>query len=725
MPASPLKKEVIYIALAGPMSGENKENGEEMLRGVRLYLDKISSHPGFKDKQVEVLVFDDTDKRAAIKIATEIVNENKVFLVLGHYGSTNSAAAGAIYRKNGIPAITASATEGAVTFKNDWYFRIIPDNRFIAGFIAEYMKKALNRTSASIIHEADTYGSSLVRNFETKARELGISIQNKWKIDSKSETSIQELKNIIGQLRASQNLGKLFCAVHASEGAELSASSRYPGTDYPLIGPNSFSTPSFISRFNDYPLEQKSPGYYSDGIYTVSPFLSDIADKEGLAFRQEFIEKYDSEPSWIAASYYDAMNIALRAVENAEIQGQDIRKDRRKIRDALTRFDSSEIAIKGVTGNIYFDKHGNASGSLAVGIWQKHKLFPAFWQYQDMRNNNSSSDVSFHPTQAGDEQQRTYQKLSDDDIIIDEQILTKIRLVYAGIDINRIYNLDTDRGTCTADFYLWFRFQGDFDDTRISFTNAVNPVRLGEPVMEDTAEGNITIRSYRVIADFKNFFDTYAYPFDEQAIQISFRHEDQPETKLIYVPDIPALPEVSLTSSRKEDVGKRLVKPIPGWDIMDMSLFRDAAHIAVPDKQRTLSYSQINAEISVQRKGRIFLFLKSFFFIIVITVLLYVVYLIPHDQLSTRALIFIPSLAATGMVHYLHLKLTPAYKVIEHALFSGYFLAGMSAFISILTHIAHKRSFPGKSSFLVRHAGRIIHISFTLTAWLLIGYLYI
>ncbi|MCP4105130.1 MAG: ABC transporter substrate-binding protein [Desulfobacteraceae bacterium] len=697
LPTSPLKKKTIYLALVGPMTGEDKEDGKEMLRGAKLYLDKIKKQGKFKNKKIELLVFDDQNKRTSIKIATRIANENKALLILGHYGSSGSAAAGTIYRKSGIPAVTASATANTVTFENDWYFRVVPGNHSMGAFIADYIKKSMNRTTASIIYDIDEYSSGLKQKFEPKARELGISVKNKFVIDKKVKNPNQELKNIIGRIRAAQDAGIIFCAVLSNDGVELFTSSRYPGTDYPVIGPDSFSTPSFISKFNNYAKERTSPGYYSDGIYTMVPFLPCIAGNKGLDFRIEFVEKYGREPSWISACYYDAALVALTAVERADIQGQDIRKDRRNIRDALARFDSRDVAVNGITGNIYFDEHGNFPGTMYVGVWHKQMLLPAFWQYQHVRNITPSpvkKPEQARGDQQVDKQQAGDQNLSENEIMVNKQILTKVRVVYAGIDVNKIYNLDTDKGTFTADFYLWFRFQGDFDDTGIIFTNAVNSVKRSDLFMKETAEENITIRSYRVIADFKTPFDVSAYPFDRQRILISLCHADQPRTKLIYTPDLSAFQLIDkkkedIQAFRKKVIAEKLIKPISDWNVTGISFFEDIAEVSGTGKQK-ISYSQLNAEIRIQRKNRVFLFFRTFFPVIAIIVILFAVYFIPAVQLSIRGLLLALATVMAGGFHFFHMTLMPAYKMIEYTLLSAYMLAGIFAVVSVLTYVRHK-----------------------------------
>lgn len=710
MPSSPvnIEKQAIYIAVAGPMSGTNSASGEEMLRGINLYLDKIKQEKKFRDKNIKLLVYDDKDKRTAIKYATQIANENKVLLVVGHYGSTESLSAGIIYEKTGIPAVTASATGASVTPENDWYFRTVSDNVFMGKFIANYMKKALGRTTVSMLYDVNEYGSTLARSFEAEARELGFSIKNKWEIDTENEDAGRELKNIIGGIRSAEDPGMIFCAASSAVGVDFSCAARYPGTDYPFIGGDSFSNPSFIGRFNRYPREQNFPGYYSEGIYAVAPFIPDIAGKKADDFRNAFFEKYDKEPSWVAACYYDAMNVALEAIERAEIQGQNIQEDRRKVRDALTRFDSRDTAVQGITGDIYFDKDGNATLPLVMGIWQKQMFLPAFWQYLFFQEPEENSDPEAKPPEEAEDQTLT----------VGEHTFSKTRVVYTGIDVNKIYNLDIAKGTFTADFYVWFRFQGSFDDTRIEFVNAVYPIKLDSPFKTYYLGDNVWVRSYRVIGDFRNDFDTHAYPFDMQLLRIQLRHLEQPEKKLIYVPDLPGVPQAAyMIEIEKKEM---LTEPVDGWNIDETYLYPLGMEVPGKDNQ-AVPYSRMLIELIMYRNAVFSLFLKNFLPIAAIIIVLYLTYLIPPDQLAARLLIPLLSLAVSGAIHYSILG--KGYRLMEYAIFAGYLLAGLSAFISPVCYMMHKQNPGGRVRFL-NWGGRLFHIVFASAVGAMIVYWY-
>lgn len=194
--------------------------------------------------------------------------------------------------------------------------------------------------------------------------------------------SAGDIQQIIAEIRAEQSIGPIFFFTGSQDCASLIVKFRSPGTHYPIIGLTSLAVPTFIRQFKNYSNEQKYPGYYTNGAYAVSPFISYLADQPNArSFRKKFIHRFNHEPLWVAATYYDAMLVALHAIEQAEIQGEDIQEDRRKVRDTLTHIDEKDVAVHGVTGDIYFDEHGNTvDSSLALGFWWNHEFLPVYQQ---------------------------------------------------------------------------------------------------------------------------------------------------------------------------------------------------------------------------------------------------------------------------------------------------------------------------------------------------------
>ncbi|MCP4109720.1 MAG: ABC transporter substrate-binding protein [Desulfobacteraceae bacterium] len=671
LPDSPLKKETVYIAAAGPV---NDPEGSEIRMGINLYLDKINKQGGINGKQIKLLEFDDkNDPETAVKIAKQIAEENKVLTVLGHYYSSASVPAGKIYKKNEIPAINASGFAEAVTLGNEWYFRIVPNTKMLGGFAANYISRSLKKKSAGII--AVSSGSSgvfLAESFEKTSRELGLKIINTWLLDIKQELTPQ-VRKIVSEIKTDKP-EIIFLATNADEGAEIAGTLKQEKIGTAVMGWHEIGTDYFADR-----IKEKYPaGSYADGIYFISPFMAEIADEKNHAFVREYTEKYNKKPSWVAACYYDAAMIATEAFRKAEIRGKNYRReDRRRIRNALENFYSRKTGIRGVTGYIYFDENGDINKPPVMGVFQGYKQIPAFAQYRQYSYTGDTDRLN------------VINKIMDGELmIISGEFMSKVRMVYTGINIIEAGSPDIKKSECLIDFHIWFRFSGDFNDADIEFTNSASPVKLGKPVKEEKS-GNITKRTYRVKASFKCDFNFRDYPFDSQKIPIRFRHAELTDSKLIYIPDTAYLPRSFNTSAAI-------------WNKSGIEFYQGVTTkqttLGNPDffgtPRHVISYSQFSTEIRITRDSP----LLNFEYVLPITamliMLIYLIRFAEPRQIRGRIILAIAVLAICMACQIMYSsEITAEYLTyMDVVLITIYTLAVISVFVSVYSYSIHINS---------------------------------
>jgi len=588
-----LQDETIYIAVAGPMSGPDQLEGAAMLNGINLYLEHLRQAGGLPGTRIELSVHDDqNDELMAEAAARRIAGENNALLVLGHSFSRQSIAAGNVYKQQEIPAITASSLAEAVTEDNDWYFRTIPTNTVQASFLAYYVKTSLNKSSVGVVYEGDTYGRSLLHDFELTARKLNLRILKEWEISSDSDDSEGRVKTIVADLReADEQPEVIFLAAYGTEAAQLIVALRQLEQPYIIIGADDLAGEWFLDELKNVPQERRQPGAYSDGVFATTPFLPEIAGERALTFVNDFKQTYQKTPFWYEACYYDAMHIAVEAIKRAGLQGRGhLYSDRKRLRDALTTFYSLDSAAEGITGPLYFNEHGDTIRPFGIGFYQGQRLRPAYRQYHAIAEPEHP-DTILRDTREG--------RL----ILVNGRFMENMAVVHAGLHILDICRLNVEDSTYTADFYLWFRFQEDFHDDQIEFLNSVGPVTLGEPVFEEKADTLIT-RAYRVKATFQGQFDFRRYPFDEHALRIGFRHAMLTAKDLIYAQDPLGVP-LPLQKTAGEDV---LADSLNGWNLgavtTSQGMFRKSATFGMPQfftSPATLQFSELYADIDVTR----------------------------------------------------------------------------------------------------------------------------
>jgi branched-chain amino acid transport system substrate-binding protein len=695
----PFNKEPIHIALMAPVSGPQEAIGKEMVKGAKLYLDTINISGGVRGRKVSLTVYDDkNDKRTGMETAYQVAEADKALLVIGHYSNTISIDAGKIYKKIGIPAITAYAVDEAVVRGNEWFFRTVPNSGLYADLMANYTAKILKKTSASMIVDNNSYGFSIAEGFEKAARKSGIEIIKKWEFSSEDKDVEGKLTQIADELKAAENPGIILLAAREAEAAKILTLIKYHESDYSVI--SNLSTESFPNLLREYS-KGKNPAE-PEGIYAASPFLADVGNEKTYSFRKKFSEKYGKEPSAEAACAYDALFVALEAVRLAEIEGR-LGSDRRRVKDSLTGFYNYATALRGVTGYIYFDSGGDAVKPPVMGVWRKGKLCSSSFQYLPA---------------AGIEKRgidNSLEKLLSGELIeIRGQTLSETPVVAVGISMNEVTVTDMKNAVFTLDFYLRFSYEGEFDEKSLVFVNAVEPVTLGTPVAED--RGLLRHRVYHVTADFKYMPDFKKYPFDEHDLCLEIRHPELTRDKLILVADTADMPE-----SVNKNAGAVKINPDAGWRVGNVSVYEDILTNPSAFAADSLfssdasGFSRIRADIRIQRKGSGFA-LKNFLPMFLIAAVLYAVYFMPADRLSFRVMIFTAALIANAHYHVMFAAKLGAdcLCLIEYAFFAVYALTALAALISVSLYIAEKKQ-AAKKAGLLNLAGIILHPCIVLT----------
>ena len=643
----PFQRETIYIAVAGPMTGQYQAEGQRMLAGIRLYLEHLRQQGGLPGKHFELLLYDDQDDpQRAETAANQIIRDNKALFVLGHFNSSASIAAGAVYKKYEIPAITASATSEAVTRGNIWYFRVVPHNQIQAAFIANYIKHSLRKDEVGIVFIEDDYGRSLFTNFEYAAQKIGLRIVKRWNIpNAPAADQDAQLTPIITELGTLENPPQvIFLATYAQDAAKMITALRQTQQNYLWIGADDIASEAFLQAVNTQPNEQTASDKQSDGVYGTSPFLAEIAGEQGYEFVQDFERQHHRPPSWDEAYYYDAMQVAVEAIKRADLQGKGhLYNDRKKLRETLLQFYNEDTAIEGATGKIFFDEQGNVIRPYAIGCYQRQRFLPAPTQY--------------YPIPEPEDRQSLFAKVQQGQIIVlNGRFMVKREIVYTGVKIHEICQLDVENSTYTVDFSVWFRFQegAEVNDARITLQNTVSPVRLGQPVF-DATENGMTTRIYRVKATFQDQFDFKAYPFDRHELRISFSHAELPLEKLGYVADYLEPPQVL-----RDPVEP--AQPLccqDNWKLADIVAFQNMkaklTTFGLPkyfSKPLTVQYSQFNIVMPIERATLWWFILQALpTFVLIVCVFMF--HFLPVRWFWLRMLISVSALLTNVYYHRL------------------------------------------------------------------------
>jgi branched-chain amino acid transport system substrate-binding protein len=157
----------IKIGVAGPKTGKEAKNGQDLIEGTTLAVEEWNQKGGVLGRKLEVVVRDDEalDKNATA-VATELVDAG-VAGVVGHFNSGCTIPASENYKEAGIPMITPASTNPTVTdrgYAN--VFRVCgrDDNQGLKA--ADFVAGTLKLKKVAILDDRSAYGKGLADAFE-------------------------------------------------------------------------------------------------------------------------------------------------------------------------------------------------------------------------------------------------------------------------------------------------------------------------------------------------------------------------------------------------------------------------------------------------------------------------------------------------------------------------------------------------------------------------------
>lgn len=150
----------LTLAFFGPQTGPAAGLGAPIINGAKLAIDQYN-----EDAECEV-AFEQIDSQGspdqAPSLATEAAGNEAIIGIVGPAFSGESAAAGPIFAEAGVPTISPSATNPALS-ENGWdtFHRVLGNDATQGPAAAAYIQDTVGAESVFVIDDASEYGAGL------------------------------------------------------------------------------------------------------------------------------------------------------------------------------------------------------------------------------------------------------------------------------------------------------------------------------------------------------------------------------------------------------------------------------------------------------------------------------------------------------------------------------------------------------------------------------------
>jgi len=333
----------IVIGEYGSLTGKDATFGVSTQNGVAMAVDALNKSGGVLGKQVRVLVEDDQGlTEQALTVVTKLITRDHVVAVLGEVASSNTLAAAPFAQKSGIPMISPSSTNIAVTQTGDYIFRVCYIDPFQGLVMAKFAANTLKLKNVAILRDLKSaYSVGLADAFIENFKKMGGSIATDQSYSGGDPDFSAQLTSI-----KSKNPDGIFVPGYYSEVGLIARQSRKLGLTVPLMGGDGWDSPSL----------QGIGGDALNNSYFSNHYAADDPNPVIQKFVSEYKARFNQTPDGLAALGFDAANVLFEAIRRSNTT------DGPKLRDAI----AATKDYPGVTGKITINKDRNTDKPAVV-----------------------------------------------------------------------------------------------------------------------------------------------------------------------------------------------------------------------------------------------------------------------------------------------------------------------------------------------------------------------
>ena len=324
----------VTLGVAGPLTGGIAHQGKDDENGVALAIAQANARKlviGGKPVVFGMMSEDDQgDPKLGTLVAQKFVDA-KVAAVIGHLNSGVTIPASEIYSRAGIPVISGSATNPALTERGlKGVFRTVGRDDQQGPAIAAYIASELKAKKVALIDDKTAYGEGLATEVERALKAAGVAVVGRERTTDK-ETDFKAILTRIKQ----KNPDAVFHGGMDATGGIMLKQARELGLKAQFAFGDGACTDEMAQL----------AGAAGEGLACSQAGLpAAAASKE---FLDAFVAKYGPTKLY-APFYYDAANVVIEAMRKAD-----------SVDPAKFVPEIHKLAHQGATGRIEFDAKGD------------------------------------------------------------------------------------------------------------------------------------------------------------------------------------------------------------------------------------------------------------------------------------------------------------------------------------------------------------------------------
>jgi branched-chain amino acid transport system substrate-binding protein len=306
----------IVIGASLSLTGIFADGGKYSLEGYQLWIKQQNAKGGLLGRQLVLKYYDDqSDPATGVRLYERLINEDKVDVIMGPYGTAITAPAANVAERYKMPMICPETADVAMFQRGFKYIfqGLGPVQTYLYGVLS--IAKDHKLRTLALIGPDTAFGHSLVNAVPEVARGFGQSIVYTEFYPARAN----DFSSVIEKVKAA-NPDVLLAMAFPNDSIgvlrQLKQSNYAPKIFYEAIGA---SDPRYVD----------SAGKDVNGVFSVTAWDPDNPSSENAQFKSSYRAEFHRDPDYHAASNYSALEVLAAAVKRAGSLDHD------KLRDAI------------------------------------------------------------------------------------------------------------------------------------------------------------------------------------------------------------------------------------------------------------------------------------------------------------------------------------------------------------------------------------------------------
>lgn len=348
--------ETIKVGIILPLTGGQAAFGEIEKNSFIMAFNEIQKAGGIKGAKIELLFEDDTGKPDIARAAAEkLISKDKVIMLGGGYGSSETRAIAGVAQQNKMPFLINTGSADVITEQGwNYIFRLNPPVSEYSEAAESFLKEVAKPKSAAILFENSLFGTSGSREFEKSCKELGIQVVLK---EGYEKGAVDFKPLLIKVKNAKPDL--IYMISYIMDASLLMRQAMELDINPKLFvgGAAGFTLPEFY----------QNAGKASDGVFSATLWVPTLPFPGAMDYFKNYKKLFGKDTEYHGAEAYAAMYVIADTLKRAKSFSQEDIRQALAATDVMTAF-----------GRVKFIAYGKKTNQnkLATYLvqWNKGKL---------------------------------------------------------------------------------------------------------------------------------------------------------------------------------------------------------------------------------------------------------------------------------------------------------------------------------------------------------------